>query len=228
MGTDIHLYVEKFEDGKWHGVEPPYDTGYGYKSWSPFYKYRSFDFNEPDPEARNYRVFAFLADVRNGFGFAGLVSHRPISPQFAGRGIPEDTSWHWEYDEETGETISGVWIGDHSFTWATLTELLSAPWDMEFHSTGIVDRDGYESWKENGVPHEWSLGVGGYLVRKLPLNEFERLYKAGKLGEHDYTRVRWTWRPLENCGFKRWVFEVLKPLAGDDTDSIRVLMGFDS
>ncbi len=221
MGTDIHLYVEKYENGQWHEIRPPYCTWYGEDTWSPVTVYNGLRFKSegPDPETRDYNLFAFLAGVRNGYGFAGVASHRPITPQFPGRGIPGDTSWHED---------SGTWLGDHSFTWATLTELINAPWDMEFHSTGVVGRKGYASWKKNGVPSEWSLSIIGRGVRLLSLDVFDELYRTNELKGHEYTRVHWTWKPLENCDFKRWVFEILLPMADGDTNSVRVLMGFDS
>ena len=43
MGTDIHLAAEVFEDGRWHLAEVDL------------------------PDYRNYRAFAVLADVRNGY-----------------------------------------------------------------------------------------------------------------------------------------------------------------
>jgi len=60
------------------------------------------------PDDRNYDVFGFLAGVRSN-----------ENGQFNNRGIPEDTS------------APEVELGDHSFTYAYLDELLKAPWQRE-------------------------------------------------------------------------------------------------
>ncbi len=67
------------------------------------------------PDGRNYSVFAFLANVRNH-------GDTKIKPQFEGRGFPDDTSIP---ENDTDD----FWIGDHSFTYASLNEILNAPWE---------------------------------------------------------------------------------------------------
>lgn len=81
MGTDIHLQVEvRGEDGEWK-ISP--------RRPFPRYNGEGFSWND-DPTGRNYNLFAFLANVRNGFGFAGVRTGNRIVPQFAGRGVPRD------------------------------------------------------------------------------------------------------------------------------------------
>lgn len=41
---------------------------------------------------RNYDVFSILANVRNGYGFAGVVTSSGFNPITSGRGIPDDLS----------------------------------------------------------------------------------------------------------------------------------------
>lgn len=93
MGCDIHLYFEKkLKNGNWERIYFPECI---------------------EPNDRNYPLFTFLADVRN-------YSDTLIIPQFAGRGIPDDTSMPKNEDD--------FYIGDHSFTHAYLNEILEAPW----------------------------------------------------------------------------------------------------
>lgn len=66
------------------------------------------------PEDRDYDLFAFLADIRNS---------KQIEPQFADRGLPTDRSISGDYHDET------LWLGDHSFTYAYIDEILKAPWE---------------------------------------------------------------------------------------------------
>ncbi len=151
MGADIHLLVEKLNGEKWEEVEPPYSASYGIKSWSPYYENRNFDHGKPDPLTRDYNLFAFLADVRNGRGFAGVFTHERITPCFSGRGIPDDCSYVEPINDEDENRIGGSysWLGEHSFTWATLTELLNAPWGVRFNT-------GYDTWTiENCEFRRW-------------------------------------------------------------------------
>lgn len=67
------------------------------------------------PDDRNYSLFGFLAGVRN--------PHR--RPLFSNRGIPKDTSFPSNNPD--------FWLGEHSFTYAYLDEILNAPW----HENGL-------------------------------------------------------------------------------------------
>lgn len=228
MGTDIHIQVQgKNSDGEWAWVKR-----------TPFAAYKgdgaSFDFDN-DPTERNYNLFAILAGVRNGHGFAGSYRHEPVEPWFEGRGLPDgltdeechridcDDIWslldlvagsgrngvdpilaRYKASRDTGNeggrqkaidemaTLAGVsranavpaygddWIGDHSFTHATLAELRDAPWDHKFHQAGAVER---------------------------------------------------SYAPLVGCAFRRWVDgDVMQSFADEygGPENVRVLMGFDS
>ena len=221
MGTDIHLYVEKRTDAGWEEVVPPYKRSWGGLSWSPWSESQDFDDPRPDPTDRSYNVFAFLADVRNGRGFAGVYTGDPIVPQFADRGIPEDTSLA---EEEEGYCP----IGDHSYTHATLKELLDAPWDIWFYSGGLVNVEQFLNRDKQGIPPGWCGGVSGgnTNVCESP-EEFQTMIDSGHDMSGQYCRVGWKWQPLLECGFKRWCFEVLKPMV-ENPEDIRVLIGFDS
>lgn len=94
MGCDIHLYIERKINGKWEEVEVD---------------------EKLLPNERHYRLFAFLADIRNLRCFPSHLEN--INSQFENRGIPEDTSMPKDF-----------YLGDHSFTHAYLTEILLADW----------------------------------------------------------------------------------------------------
>lgn len=270
MGTDIHLYVERRdpETGAWSEVPGPFKGWNGGPSWNPVHEH-GFESSHPDPSARNYNVFAMLAGVRNGYGFAGTYRHEPLTPCFEGRGIPEDHS---------PPTDADLWLGDHSFTWATVAELLTVPWGREFHSGGVVGAQQFRKWEREGRPTSWSGMVSGQGIvvhdtpeayraavadgvtvertmgasidvtgveggaRDLPVPDHRVVRTTMRMvvpldelkdtdvvkGEKHFCRVSWTWTPLVDCDFKRWVEDVLAPIAGEDTESVRVLMGFDS
>lgn len=115
MGCDIHSAIEfRTKAGKWEvyggvsrGVDPD-----GYSWIRPL---------EEGP-GRNYDLFAVLADVRNGRGFAGHYTCDRITPIASPRGLPSDVS-------EDFKSISDHWVPDgHSHSWVSLEELSNYGW----------------------------------------------------------------------------------------------------
>jgi len=128
MGTDIHSIAQVRVDGEWKTVA----VGIG-----------------GDP--RDYNLFAMLADVRNGRGFAGIKTTDPFPVIHEQRGLPFDLQVNddgdsvsvtasdllmaWDYDGTPCEVKSGrrasclgqddnrMWMGDHSHSWCLLSEL---------------------------------------------------------------------------------------------------------
>ena len=222
MGTDIHLYVEELTEGRWKEIQAPYAE----RSWCPHYYNAAFGAKEPNPETRNYNVFAFIANVKNGYK-AGGYRHDPILPQFPGRGIPEDTSFTEEKYDVHGNYLCGTFLGNHSFTYATLSELLNAPWDMVFHSEGYVDYDKFISINENGYPTAgYCEDIDGVRIEILSLEDFKRKIETGEIDKgNDYTLVSWYWKPLQNCQFRQWI---QKLASAHDPNKTRILIGFGS
>jgi preprotein translocase subunit SecE len=79
--------------------------------WKPFDQIPREDY----PDERNYNVFALLAGVRGQYK----------KVYFPNRGIPVDTSYR---DKNGPEVDSFIWLGDHSFTYATIHELKKVNW----------------------------------------------------------------------------------------------------
>jgi hypothetical protein len=73
MGTDVHAVWQAKKGDKWVDIESTWDQN------------------------RHYFLFAWLADVRNGFGFAGIPTHDPIKPISERRGLPDDFEGGEEY-----------------------------------------------------------------------------------------------------------------------------------
>lgn len=106
-----------------------------------------------DLDARDYNFFAILANVRNGTWGDELP---PISGP---RGLPAD----FQYDDPDSE-----WLGDHSFSWVTLRELLDYDWGYRVQMRAYIARDlaatwdgvsrpkSYAAWSSNGVPVFWT------------------------------------------------------------------------
>ena len=103
MGTDIHSIAQVNRDGRWQTVAVGIDG-----------------------DRRSYNTFAMLADVRNGYGFAGCRTSTGFPVIHEQRGLPEDL----KTNEDNGLLINKtdldeepMYLGDHSFSWCTLAEL---------------------------------------------------------------------------------------------------------
>jgi hypothetical protein len=259
MGTDIHLYIETRNGDGWEPVQPPFqrdEEGWSsYRTWSDYWKPWSDPPSEqtiPDPVARNYEVFAFLADVRNGYGFAGVPIFTPLEPQFAGRGIPEDTNYKEEEVDDDGEVVEehpdnfGIWLGYHDFTWATLKELLEAPWDLNMREYGVIHVSEYDDFVKNGRPEHYSGGISGQGIKTFKSEQvFLEALDRGEIPDEElnaeqgrfgaegklYVRVAWDDSPLTRSSFYEWLnCDWVKELsrAADGPENVRVTMGFDS
>ena len=156
MGCDIHLYHEKWKDGKWITAD----------NWSQD-KYNppgrlTVDFHSQLYTDRNYRLFGVLANVRNGFGFAGIKTGDPVIPITMPRGIPKDACP--EYLSE----VESWGVDGHSHSWLTLNDLNSYPWKSA-KKLGFVPLETYHEWKASGGgnPHEYCGDVSGPGIEKI-------------------------------------------------------------
>lgn len=157
MGCDIHLTAEYRRDGVWVNddleVSPDYyasgETGINNKG-----SYKDQLYN-----GRNYDLFGMLADVRNGYGFAGTDTGEGFKPIAAPKGIPEDaTTLYKEWVNQ--------WSGDgHSHSWLTVAELLAYDWTQTTIKRGVVGYREYARWRIDGAPEAWSGGVSGPGIR---------------------------------------------------------------
>lgn len=193
MGTDIHGFLEA-------RYRPD-------QSW-----FREMEIDD----SRNYRVFAALANVRNGFGFAGVPTHQAIEPIDQPRGLPEDrTKGHGE---------DADWeFGDHSQSWLTLDEARDwAGWDQVLHESGWVSRAQYDEWlKAPGVPEGgWSGGISGLAI--VHADHDKAFFPDG------WTHVSVSWeRPFRDaCAvFLAWLDYAKAKVGGREA---RIVFGFDS
>lgn len=200
MGTDIHLAAEYYQEGRWHLAHIEL------------------------PCYRNYRAFAILADVRNGYTFAGFDTGDPVIPISYPRGLPDDMSEElralldnedeeddWQLDQEDLTSILDeeeqhhLWLGDHSFSWVTLQELLDYDLDQPVSLRGMVSPEAARLWHENREP---PAVVAGYS------------------SQPDWVHLEWT-RPLrESASLISDLIDALTPLG--DPPHVRLVFGFDN
>src|SRR5690606_27440711 len=107
MGTDIHCQCEYYKDNKWNWIWKGVS-----KDVNVDYKANVLNFD------RNYDLFAILADVRNGYGFAGVYTGDGFNYISEPKGLPEDMSEELKKAIETER----VWLGDHDFSYLTSSE----------------------------------------------------------------------------------------------------------
>lgn len=215
MGTDInYIFQNKVEDEngqvKWETLDLDTELHCN-DDYSEFW---NGEYYIP----RNYTLFAILAGVRNGYGFAGVYRHEPIQPISECRGLPDGMDSWGDYD-----------LGYHDFTWLLGSEILE--WfgsKRHVLSRGIIDVDCYDEWRDGGrgEPSCYSAMVGGEFYDESDPNNISwfmvrhfRQYKDIK-----FVRVEWKEDLDESLNhFKNMICKLV-----DEYGEIRMVMGFDS
>lgn len=213
MGTDIHtVWQAENADGTWTDIEHDYD------------------------EHRHYRLFAILAGVRNGRGFAGVVTGEAVKPIDRPRGYPEDfdvddnlhyTNVFSSHEQEWRKTNPECYtpphfkdMGDHNHSWLLGDEILAwASRPKTAIAAGILDRDVYETW-DGKQPNSWCGGISGPNVVLINDTEKERTSAP------HWTHIRVTWEEDLVGQVQYFLDEVRKQV--EKHGNIRIVFGFDS
>lgn len=206
MGTDIHPAVQHRVGGQW--VHVPQDVWPLEKPWG--------DRAYPILKDRNYTLFAVLANVRNGFGFAGSYRHEPIQPIAEPRGLPEGFVHPEPYEDD---------LGDHSFSWVTLAELLAYDWEQPLARGCVVPASEFVKLGPGERPRQWSGGVMGRDIVTVSAED----YRAGRFDPDKvvYVQLFWTQPLREAVGpFVDTIIPWLQTLGAPD--DVRLVFGFDS
>lgn len=205
MGTDIHAVWQAKKADQWEDIP---------STWK---------------QNRHYFLFAWLANVRNGFGSAGIPTHSPVQPISEPRGLPKDFDGkkhkgtfealdpaRQAYHTREESAVQGIWMGNHSFSHLSADEILAAPRPDNAWRTGIVERPWFDAWGGKTPPEAWSGRVNGKGIR---------VAESPLLVDDDTTHVRIYWKTNES-ELAYFVDEVkrLKELHGE----VRLVFGFDS
>lgn len=186
---------------------------------------------------RNYTLFAILADVRNGYGFAGCYRHEPLKSIAEDRGIPsfievkeesytEDlyNKWYGRWDEEKE---FGEYLGDHSFTYMTIKEILDwEGWNNHLSQGGVVEVNHYHSTIAKGKePEYWSGGISG---KNVIVVEQSELWKYEVLAATP-THVKCYWKSEQTLGeMYDWFLEEINRIKEEHGEDVYLVVGFDS
>lgn len=183
MGTDIHANFQKRIGDSWDNIETEWE------------------------QRRHYLLFAWLADVRNGFGFAGTPTHEPLVPLQVSRGLPADVL----------ETMDDYEYGDHSFGWLLASEILAGKLPT-IRKTGIVTREAFEAWDRKSEPDGWCGGISG-----------PGIVVQDELGGDDkatHVSIRWSKDLADELSY--FVDEVKRLADLHGADNVRLVFGFDN
>lgn len=115
---------------------------------------------------RSYGMYGFLAGVRN---------YSEVTPIAEARGLPQDT----DYDEDCDGC--DYWLGEHSFSWLTVDELLAFNYDAEMEDRRCT-REIKPNWCDGGQTCE--PGEGKKMTYREFLGDgfFDDLRKLKELG----------------------------------------------
>lgn len=169
MGCDIHFHVEKLEEGKWVSADTWYtDSDESDPEYRSLYKWGPGleRLGGPMYSSRNYGLFAMLADVRNGYGFAGVDTGDAVVPISEPRGMPENVS------PEVRASCDRWDCDGHSHTHMTVQELMEYDWTRTMTKRGFVSKKEFARFKLSGRPESW---CGGTSADKISNDEMMEL-----------------------------------------------------
>ena len=185
MGTDIHGVFQAQRDGQWIDVPSEWDGD------------------------RNYQLFAVLAGVRNGYGFAGIKTGEAVKPISAPRGFPDD----FPIDS---------WLGDHTYSWLSSGEMLA--WaeaaDKPILRTGVITKAQYEAWDGNSRPLVYCGECMGPGIIVITDNEVAKRDNPG------WTDIQIEWQESLMDRIGEFFAEVRR--LHDLHGGVRLVFGFDS
>jgi len=240
MGCDIHIIAEVKENGKWKvNIDKVFKNSY----FDPKNDYEPFqnEFSETPPGNRNYDWFSLLANVRNGYGFAGVKTGEGFTPIAFPKGVPKDATQEWKKNVEE-------WDCDmHSHSYLSLEEFKNFDWTQVTIKAGVISLEQYKKLKDTAeTPDSWSGGIsGGNIVTvdsltadKILNGKIKKITKESKYGRPEETRavedwniyVDYRWPILYSDWFENNLKAVVPAMEKlkEKYEDVRLVFGFDN
>lgn len=186
MGCDIHMWCEVKKTypnsdvkPEWRTVGKIFKSTYHKKKWTPVVSsymdgkkreiyWDNEIYTEQPYKGRNYNLFSILADVRNGYGFAGADTGDGFVPIATPRGVPKDASDFYKHE------VKDYGVDGHSHSWVSLEELESYNWEQVTVKRGFVDSRNYKIFQKKGRPNGWCNGTNNPTYRQV---EWKQTYR---------------------------------------------------
>lgn len=265
MGCDIHLSVEKYNDKtkKWEFVPGNFEPCFGCEGTGKNPKRTEAEIDDDGTKikagdcywcrgegkrredfyhGRNYDVFAILADVRNGRGFAGVKTGDGFNIISEPRGVPKDAS------PEYLKRVEEYGVDGHSHSYHTIADLDAFDWGQKSTHQGVVSPFYYKQWKEGGgtkAPAYYCGGIGGPNVVQVTNDVMDELIANGTIvftseevqpfgdgpakskdGNSYFTSVRWT--ELYHESTSNFLEAMKKVRELGPPDKVRIVFFFDN
>jgi hypothetical protein len=184
------------------------------------------EFKKIPDDNRNYDWFAVLADVRNGRGFAGMMTGRGFAVIAEPKGVPYDACPEWI------ENVKEWGVDMHSHSWLTLEDFDGFDWNQSTEKTGVLSLEQYEELREkNEHPTEWDVGISGQGIVIVSMNKADR-YLDGKeeIPEGQRTYVQYEWSVNYAQWFDYKIKNTIEPLRKlkEKYEDARIVFGFDN
>lgn len=237
MGTDIHMACEVRRNGKWELVTDKVFKNRWYNPDSES-SWAKDEYTDVPYDCRCYNLFAILADVRNGYGFAGCRTGDSFNPISLPKGYPEDMcdELKSDIDDYAYDERAGFLSNEHSASWLTLKELLDYDWNQMHRDYGYVSEDTYRDFIMKGLqPNSWSGGVYGANIVHLSEEDMTDLINGlynREDGKQYYTSLYFDAKTYKDAsgGFYDDVIPVLQNLVPNNgtTEDVRLVFDFDS
>jgi hypothetical protein len=178
-------------------------------------------------------LFAILADVRNGRGFAGVDTGDGFNPIDEPRGVPADACP--EYLQQVEQ-----WDGDgHSHSYFTLAELIAYDWENQHTNLrGVVSWGQFVSWFKNGKGAFEGMYCGatyGQNIITISQEDAEKVLFSDLQVRDVYknkdvhVKIQWQMSYAECCSnFLEETIPVLENISEGDNEGLRIVFFFDN
>ena len=217
MGTDIYMIAEVRKNSTWHTILDNIFIGWGGTS---FHEETCVPYS-----GRSYNLFAILAGVRNGTGFAGCRIGEKFNPISEPKGYPEDMC----------EDSEGFLSYEHSASWLTLKEIFDFDWTQTHRRYGVLSEEEYKNTVMKGkYPDNWCGEISGTNISVIPENEMVDLIQGlipHEEGKHYYTGCYFN--PLPYSDYAEDFLEAMEKLKvfvpeNGTLEDVRIVFDFDS